>query len=59
AARRQKINTLILPDANKGDYEELPDYLKEGLDVHFARQYSDVFQVCFGDKPGSQKNSMH
>ncbi|MBS3805417.1 MAG: endopeptidase La, partial [Oleiphilaceae bacterium] len=42
AARRQKINTLILPDANKGDYEELPDYLKEGLDVHFARQYSDV-----------------
>ncbi|WP_166257813.1 endopeptidase La [Marinobacter salicampi] len=50
AARRQKIGTLILPDANRGDYEELPDYLKEGLTVHFARQYSDVFQVCFSDK---------
>ena len=51
AARRQKINTLVLPDANKGDYEELPGYLKEGLTVHFAKHYNDVYQVCFGDKP--------
>ncbi|KAA1175812.1 endopeptidase La [Marinobacter salinexigens] len=51
AARRQKINNLILPEANRGDYEELPDYLKEGLTVNFAKHYSDVFQVCFGNKP--------
>ena len=51
AARRQKISTLVLPDANRGDYEELPDYLKDGLTVHFARHYNDVFQVCFGSKP--------
>ncbi|GGC61805.1 endopeptidase La [Marinobacter halophilus] len=53
AARRQKINNLILPEANRGDYEELPDYLKEGLTVNFARNYNDVFQVCFGNKPRS------
>ncbi|MEX0604841.1 MAG: endopeptidase La [Marinobacter sp.] len=51
AARRQKIDTLILPEANRGDYEELPDYLKEGLEVNFARHYSDVYAVCFGNKP--------
>ena len=51
AARRQKIHTLILPEANRGDFEELPDYLKEGLDVYFAQHYSDVFQVCFEEKP--------
>ncbi|WP_298449219.1 endopeptidase La [uncultured Marinobacter sp.] len=51
AARRQKISNLILPEANRGDYEELPDYLKEGLTVNFARHYNDVFQVCFGNKP--------
>ncbi len=51
AARRQKISNLILPDANRGDYEELPGYLKEGLTVNFAKQYNDVFQVCFGNKP--------
>lgn len=51
AARRQKITTLILPDANRGDYEELPAYLREGLTVHFARHYNDVYQACFGDSP--------
>ncbi|MCK0105057.1 endopeptidase La [Marinobacter sp. S0848L] len=53
AARRQKISNLILPEANRGDYDELPDYLKEGLTVNFAKNYSDVFQVCFGNKPKS------
>ncbi len=53
AARRQKISNLILPEANRGDYEELPEYLKEGLSVNFAKHYNDVFQVCFGNKPKS------
>lgn len=53
AARRQKISNLILPEANRGDYEELPEYLKEGLSVSFAKHYNDVFQVCFGNKPRS------
>ncbi|MFW5823864.1 MAG: endopeptidase La, partial [Marinobacter sp.] len=51
AARRQKITTLMLPEANRGDYDELPDYLKTGLTVHFARHYNDVYQVVFGNKP--------
>ncbi|GHD43659.1 ATP dependent PIM1 peptidase. Serine peptidase. MEROPS family S16 [Marinobacter persicus] len=51
AARRQKISSLILPEANRGDYDELPEYLKEGLSVNFAKHYNDVFQVCFASKP--------
>ncbi len=47
AARRQKIMELILPDANKGHYEELPDYLKKGLTIHFAKHYKDVAKVLF------------
>lgn len=47
AARRQKIFELILPEANRGDFEELPDYLKEGLSVHFAKRFSDVAKVLF------------
>jgi len=58
AARRQKISNLILPDANRGDYEELPDYLREGLTVNFAKHYNDVFQVCFGNKPRTD-SSVH
>lgn len=47
AARRQKIHELILPEANRGSYEELPDYLKAGITVHFAKRYSDVARVLF------------
>ncbi|AIN56914.1 endopeptidase La [Pseudomonas soli] len=47
AARRQKIFELILPEANRGDFEELPDYLKEGLSVHFAKRFADVAKVLF------------
>ena len=31
--------------------KSLPQYLKEGLAVNFAKHYSDVFQVCFANKP--------
>jgi ATP-dependent Lon protease len=47
AARRSKINTLILPEANRSDYDELPDYLRDNLEVHFAEHYQDVFDVVF------------
>ncbi|MWV15795.1 endopeptidase La [Pseudomonas sp. L-22-4S-12] len=47
AARRQKINELILPEANRGDFAELPDYLKEGLSVHFAKRFADVAKLLF------------
>ncbi|WP_295462165.1 endopeptidase La [uncultured Pseudomonas sp.] len=47
AARRQKISELILPEPNRGDFEELPAYLKEGLTVHFAKRFADVAKVLF------------
>ncbi len=49
AARRIGIRELILPDANKGDYEELPDYIKEGFTVSFAKHYRDVARAVFGE----------
>jgi ATP-dependent Lon protease len=47
AARRQKIFELILPEANRGDFDELPDYLKSGLTVHFAQHFADVAKLLF------------
>jgi len=49
AARRSNIMELILPAANKKDFEELPAYLREGINVHFARTYRDVFHYVFDD----------
>ena len=47
AARRSKIMELILPHANKRDFEELPEYLRENINVHFARTYREVFEYVF------------
>ncbi|MFC3284839.1 endopeptidase La [Litchfieldella rifensis] len=48
AARRSDIFEVILPDANRRDYNELPDFLKDGMTVHFAKRYQDVAKVVFG-----------
>ncbi|WP_321276703.1 endopeptidase La [Thiomicrorhabdus indica] len=47
AARRLGLQTLILPNDNKKDYQELPDYLQEGLTVHFAKHFNDVAKLTF------------
>jgi len=47
AARRSKINWLILPEACRRDYDELPDYLKAGITVDFANHYRDIFALVF------------
>ncbi|WP_027714962.1 endopeptidase La [Desulfuromonas sp. TF] len=52
AARRAGLKMLIFPEGNRKDFAELPDYLKEGLEVHFSKDYEDVYRVAFnGRKP--------
>ena len=47
AARRIGVSELILPDDNRRDYEELPEHLKEGMTVTFAKAYREVAEVAF------------
>ena len=47
AARRSSVERIVLPEANRKDFDELPDYLKEGLEVYFAKTYDDVYKVAF------------
>ena len=47
AARRSKIMEVILPEANRSDFEELPEHIKAGVTAHFASKYDDVFKVVF------------
>ncbi|MCB1735065.1 MAG: endopeptidase La [Gammaproteobacteria bacterium] len=47
AARRTGVMELILPDANRRDFEELPEHIREGIQAHFAKHYRDVYQVVF------------
>ena len=47
AARRIGLRELILPEANRGDFEALPEHVRGGMTVHFAAHYSDVEPVVF------------
>jgi ATP-dependent Lon protease len=47
AAKMARIAEVILPIDNKRDYDEMPAYLKENLEVHFASDYEDVARLLF------------
>ncbi|MFN2367665.1 MAG: endopeptidase La [Desulfurivibrionaceae bacterium] len=45
AAKRQKIQDIILPEANRGDFEELPEHIRKGLHVDFVDRYQQVARI--------------
>ncbi|AFL74797.1 endopeptidase La [Thiocystis violascens] len=47
AARRAGIKEIILPEDNRGDFEEVPEHVRKGLKVHFASRYDDVLPLLF------------
>lgn len=52
AARRNGVKTIIFPSGNKKDFDELPEHVREGLDVHFVDHYDQIFELAF--EPGSE-----
>jgi Lon-like ATP-dependent protease len=48
AARRAGIKRLCLPEANLRDVLELPDYLKEGIDIQYFSKFSDLARFTLG-----------
>lgn len=51
AARRSGLKELIFPKGNDRDYDELPDYIKKGLTIHFVEHYDEVFSIAFSKRP--------
>ena len=47
AGAAKPYTQIILPKANQRDFEELPDYIKKGISVHFAGHYDEVFELVF------------
>jgi len=47
AARRSKIYEVLLPEANRRDYDELPDYIREGMTVHFVSHFNEAQKILF------------
>ncbi len=47
AAKRQKIREVILPAANQREYEEVPEYIRKGITVHFVSRFEEVEALVF------------
>jgi ATP-dependent Lon protease len=47
AARRAGIKEIILPEDNRGEYEEVPEHVRKGLKIHFASRFEDVVPLLF------------
>ncbi len=50
AARRSGLKILIFPKDNQRDYDELPPYLKKGLQIHFVEHFDEVFHISFPEQ---------
>ncbi|TPX49053.1 hypothetical protein SeMB42_g02762 [Synchytrium endobioticum] len=49
AAKRSGVDLIVFPSANQADWDELADYIKDGLDARFVEYYDDIFDVVFKD----------
>ena len=48
AALRGKIKTVLIPYANKKDFEELPSEILENIDIKVISDVSEAIDICFG-----------
>ena len=53
AARRVGVRDVILPEGNRRDVAELPKHIVEGLGIHHAGRYDEVFERLFPAKTAS------
>lgn len=45
AARRAGLEEVLLPAANRRDFDELPSHLRKGLEAHFVDHYDEVARL--------------
>jgi ATP-dependent Lon protease len=45
AAKRAQVRTVVFPEKNRADVEELPEHIRQGIDIHLADTVSDVVDI--------------
>jgi ATP-dependent Lon protease len=50
AARRAGIKEILLPEDNRGEFDEVPEHVRKGLKVHFVSRFEDVAALLFDRK---------
>ncbi|KAK9751852.1 Lon protease (S16) C-terminal proteolytic domain [Popillia japonica] len=50
AAKRSGVQCIILPEENKKDFNDLPKYITDGLEVHFVSTFDQVYNIVFNNE---------
>ncbi|VDM19103.1 unnamed protein product [Wuchereria bancrofti] len=48
-AKRAGVNCIILPEENRKDFSDLPDFIRKDVDVHFVSHYDQIYDIIFRD----------
>ena len=51
AAHRAGIHTVLLPERNRKDMDEIPEEVRQELDVRFVNRIGDALEVALGPVP--------
>ena len=46
-ARRVGATLVFLPSENRRDYDELPDFMRDDIEVRFVTHYDELFKELF------------
>ncbi|XP_049702638.2 lon protease homolog, mitochondrial isoform X3 [Helicoverpa armigera] len=47
AAKRAGVSCVILPEENRRDFDDLPSFIRDKVDIHFVSHIEDVLKVAF------------
>jgi ATP-dependent Lon protease len=51
AARRAGVREVIMPKKNQANLEDLPDYVKEGMTIHFISDVGEAIRLALVSEP--------
>ncbi len=51
AAHRAGIHTVLLPERNRKDMDEIPDEVRQELDIRFVSRIGEALEVALGESP--------
>ncbi len=57
AAHRAGVTSVILPERNEGDLEEIPKYIRDDLQFYFVKEMNDVLSIAL--KHEDSRKSVH
>ena len=55
AAKNAGIRTVIVPEKNRRDVEEISNEIKKGLEIVYAEQMEDVLKIAFQEASHGDK----